>query len=645
MIAMLRHIFCLLIVCLLLTTPVYAQTAINATLYPPDTSAFPTISAFLDLHNAQGGFIYGIKSSDIQIFEDDRQVEIKAFKEIRPGVQIVVALNPGHSFMIRNSKGYSRYDIIAATLTSWANSRTGSNLDDLSLIVPDSPGRTHLSNPLDLAQATASYIVNEATASPNLDLVSDAIDLANDPTPRPGMERAILLFTSALESDQSLGIQDLVTRASQNHIRIFIWLVGSPESFTEKNTALLSSLAVQTNGAFITYSTDEMAINLEDYLEPLRSIYTIEYDSPVRESGVHQMFTQVQTGDGLIKTPLQSYEIKLSAPRPVFIMPPPSISRQAPPTEGRLPGEQTSPKDYLPKEMPLKILVEFPDGRPRPLVRSTLYIDRVIAVENQAPPFDQFNWDISKYTQTGQHLMQVEIEDNLGMVGASIETPVDILLPPTRVSLISKLSPYLPLMAGVTAAVAGMLLLFILVLNGKIHPSSHHWLKGIVKTRSGKPDHGVLTTSLDQADPGASHHLPDWSALFQKQSRLNPKVLATLNPAGGSEDHQDLAPITITQEIFIIGRDILQANLVLDDPTIEPIHARIVYVANQDFYITDQGTLAGTWVNYLPVSGEGTRLEHGDLIHFGRVTFHFSQPDHSGLKNIIIQEAFEYDPF
>ncbi len=644
MIGMSRHLLCLLVFCLILTTPVNAQTAIYATLYPPDTSAFPKVSAYLDFHDEQGGFIYDVQPSDIQVFEDDRQVEIIQFKEIRPGIQIVIALNPGRSFLIRNSKGLSRYDIIADTLTQWANSRTGSTLDDLSLIVPDSPGRTHLTNPLDLAQATSAYIVNEKTASPNLDLVSNAIDLANDATPRPGMERAILLFTSVLEGDQSLGIQDLVTRASQNHIRIFIWLVGSPELFTEKNTALLSSLATQTNGAFITYSADDMAIQLEDYLEPLRSIYSIEYNSPIRDAGTHQIFTQIQYGGEQIKTPLQSFEIKLSAPQPAFILPPPSVSRQAPPAEKRFPGEEMSLKDYLPQVLPLKILVEFPDERPRPLVRSTLYIDGVVAVENRIAPFDQFDWDISHYPQTGQHLMRAEVEDSLGMVGSSIETPVDIILPTIKISFISKISPHLPLMAGLMAAVAGMLLLFILVLNGKIHPSSHDWLKGITKIRAGKTDTGVLPPGKGKINPD-SHHHPDWTTLFQKQAPLNPKVLAYLNPIGNNDTPQNLAPIPITQETFIIGSDILQSNLALNSSTVEPVHARITCRSENEFYLSDQGTLAGTWVNYVPVSGEGTRLEHGDLIHFGSVTYHFSQPDYCGHKNIIIQEAFDYDPF
>ena len=44
---------------------------------------------------------------------------------------------------------------------------------------------------------------------------------------------------------------------------------------------------------------------------------------------------------------------------------------------------------------PLEIIVEFPDGHPRPLVRTTLYVDGQIAAENTAEPFNAFTWDLT----------------------------------------------------------------------------------------------------------------------------------------------------------------------------------------------------------------------------------------------------------
>lgn len=644
MYGMLRHIFWLLALSLIFTTPVNAQTANDARLFSPNTGTFPKIGIYLDAHDTHGGFMHGIHLDDVQVFEDDRQIKISEFKEIRPGVQIVIALNPGRSFLVRNSKGLSRYDIIASSITSWAMSRTGSTLDDMSLIVPDSPGRTHLVDPLDLAQATSAYIVNDKTISPNLDLVSDAIDLANDPPPRAGMERVILLFTSPLENNQSQGIQDLVTRAAQNQIRIFIWLVGAPDSFNEKNIAGLESLATQTGGAFIPYTADEMISNLEDYLDPLRSVYYLEYQSLIRKTGTHQLLAQFQYNGEQITTPLLNFEIEISPPKPAFVFPPTAISRTEPTEKNPNHRNEIQAKEYLPKEVSLQILVEFPDSRPRSLVRSTLYIDQVVAAENLKAPFDQFIWDISKYTETGQHVMRVEVEDSLGLIGSSIETPVDVLLPTPHFSLAAKLSPHLPWIASLVAAGSGLLLAFILLVNGKIHPNSHGWLKDFRKTNRNRNKEMIKPPAADSFGIGGRKKA-NWTEFFQKSPPLAPQALAYLIPVENGETTQNLAPIPITQGVYIVGRDSLLPSLTKGNPTIEPEHARITRRKDQNFYINDMGTRAGTWVNYTPITGEGVLIEHGDLIHFGSIAVQFSQPDHNNHKKIVVKEAFDYDPF
>ncbi|MEN6300623.1 MAG: hypothetical protein ABFD51_12065, partial [Anaerolineaceae bacterium] len=58
---MLRHLFWLLALSLFFTVPVNSQTANNAILYLPDTSAFPAVGLYLDVHNAKGNFIHGIR--------------------------------------------------------------------------------------------------------------------------------------------------------------------------------------------------------------------------------------------------------------------------------------------------------------------------------------------------------------------------------------------------------------------------------------------------------------------------------------------------------------------------------------------------------------------------------------------------------
>ncbi len=83
-----------------------------------------------------------------------------------------------------------------------------------------------------------------------------------------------------------------------------------------------------------------------------------------------------------------------------------------------------------------------------------------------------------------------------------------------------------------------------------------------------------------------------------------------------------MVPITTTETT--LGSDPNLATLVLDDPTVEGLHSRLIQGENGSFRLTDEGSIAGTWINYSPVSREGAALEHGDLVHIGRVGFRFS---------------------
>jgi pSer/pThr/pTyr-binding forkhead associated (FHA) protein len=101
-----------------------------------------------------------------------------------------------------------------------------------------------------------------------------------------------------------------------------------------------------------------------------------------------------------------------------------------------------------------------------------------------------------------------------------------------------------------------------------------------------------------------------------------PNAHASLARLAESEQAAIPVPIPITDDEVTFGKDPEKATLVFDDPSVEPVHARLRLV-NGNYRISDEGTTAGTWVNYTPVSKEGATLQHGDLIHIGRVGFRF----------------------
>jgi pSer/pThr/pTyr-binding forkhead associated (FHA) protein len=82
--------------------------------------------------------------------------------------------------------------------------------------------------------------------------------------------------------------------------------------------------------------------------------------------------------------------------------------------------------------------------------------------------------------------------------------------------------------------------------------------------------------------------------------------------------------LAIKTDEVILGSDAREATFVVDDPSVERVHTRLIHQSDGSFRVTDQNSTAGTWVNYAPISPEGTHLEHGDLLHVGKVGFRFT---------------------
>jgi hypothetical protein len=95
----------------------------------------------------------------------------------------------------------------------------------------------------------------------------------------------------------------------------------------------------------------------------------------------------------------------------------------------------------------------------------------------------------------------------------------------------------------------------------------------------------------------------------------------TLGPEG-----EEGSAIPLSGAEFILGSDPSLTSDPLDDPSVAGIHARLTRQAAGDYLIRDQGSVAGTWVNFEIIPDEGHLLKHGDIIHVGRIAFRFCLP-------------------
>ncbi len=614
--------FILVLVILSAPLAASAQTTAFASIQAPDSSGFPTIEFFLDAHNAQGDFIRGLGASDVSVMENGVQLPVEEISELKPGVQFVVSINPGPSFAVRNSKAISRFDTIRGTLATWAKSRVGSNIDDLSLVINNGPEVSHVSDSRTWLERLEAAEIDARKAVPNLDGLFRAVTIVNDPTPRQGMERVILFITPPIESNMIEPLDNLIMQAKLQDVAVHILLVSSAGGFQTAGVKRLMDLAAQTGGSFFAYSGDEIIPDPELLLHEYRSIYQVSYHSAIVSGGEHQVAVNVETPDGTLASNAQNIKIDLQPPIPAFIAPPIEILRQSASEDDK---EQPAAKSakltaYEPAQQVIQVVFDFPDGRKRSIVATSLSVDGVKIVENTSPPFDSFAWDLSGFETNGTHLLQVQVVDEFGISGTSVDIPVNIRIKGMALNRWAVLLDNTPILIGLGVIVSGSILLLVLLLGGRLRPKALR----VSQTRRQKVD--VVTQPVPGSEDflGESHH-SSWADRLQKQHRsAQPKALALLYRIGDTGGVVDSAPFAMISQELLIGTEANWAGLVLHDSSVEKRHARLVRETDGCFHLHDEGSISGTWINYTPVSKNGAGVEHGDIIHIGKVGFRFN---------------------
>lgn len=578
-----------------------------AAIVSPDFSKFPAMTTLLDAFDQQGEFLSGVAPSEIVILENDKDFSPDLLQEMQLPLSLVVAVNSSPILGTRDSFGLSRYDKIADVISNWAAARPADSQDDISLAWNGGVVVSHLP-PAEWRLRFDSFDPTLSNSQSSLGGLSFALDAAQDTQTVPGEKKAILFVSGHLDSSSIDGMKDLTARAKQAGVRVYVWMADSEAFLSHPGTLPLQDLADSTGGRYLTFTGLETLPDPEEWLSPLRHIYQLSYTSQIREAGQQSLSIQVNAKGLALTTPTVNFELNVQPPNPALLSPPIQILRQ----------NADNPFDienFLPTSQEISALVEFPDGYPRKLMRTTLYVDGEKVAENNTEPFDKFDWDLMAYVASGEHRLEVEAEDQLGLVRKSSPVPVQvtILQPPGGVfGLLVRNSTTLTISLVV---LAGAVLLGILFFGGRLRISS---IAERRRSHAQKND-PVTQPVLGAVEPSGLPRAAPFPWLRRKTA--SPVAyFVKLTPEGQPSSGD---PIGLSGHEMTFGTDPTQATYILDHPSVSPLHARLRINEKGGFQLLDQNSVAGTWVNFESISKEGCTLKHGDMVHFGQLTYRF----------------------
>jgi hypothetical protein len=588
-----------------------AQEGSQVRLAPINTEDFPRITSHLDVRTPEGEFIFGLERQSVRIIEDGNQVPVLELEPLRTGVQFVLAISPGPPFEIRDVQGVSRYEYLSEALAGWANSRAGSTVDDLSIVVADGPELTHLPDIENWLSTLKSYSPTGSETGPDFDVLARALDVAADATTNPGMGRAVLFVTPLPSQDVSLGLQSLAARANQQGVKIFIWLVASSELFFSPEAQQMMLLAEQTGGKLFAYSGQEVIPSPEEFLEGIRNAYSLAYNSQITTSGPHQASAEVNVGGQRIASQIQDFDLEVMPPSITFVSPPMEIERVS--TE-----DENEPEILVPNSQDLEVLVEFPDGHVRPLSKTTLYINGEEYKTNISEPFNRFTWDLNEINSSAEYILEVEVEDGLGLTSKSLASSVLVTVGNPSANPLRIISQNRALIAGIMVAVSGVVLFLVLILGGRLRPG--FWREYRRRNKVSDPVTQPVQFVQEQPVPRRATWI---NRLRWPSGRITSTQFAQFVRLSDTNQEDTYPPIVITSQVASFGSDPDQADQLVKDGSVAELHARLTHESQGVFRLTDEGSIAGTWVNYAPIPSEGIILEQGDLVHIGRVGFRF----------------------
>ncbi len=500
--------------------------------------------------------------------------------------------------------------------------------DRVTVLVPDGEeGRALAENvalPAELIEAVQGYDAGRLPQSPVIAMLEQALERVAAQKAE-GRFQAIVLYSDGSSLNEAR-FGPLLQRARELQTPIFVLLLGLATP-NENAAQAASALTAPTRGFFAPMPLASDSSEVFQVIADNGVQGQLRYRSNVRRSGAYSVTV---TLDNLRADATLSVELA-----------PPLVQLQAPDTIRRAGALPDTPLEALqPEVQPLSVELSWPDGLPRALAGAAL---RANGEQQDAPffgaaPLLQFEWRVAAL-EAGSYELVVVVTDTLGMTARSEAQTTAIVLsrPEAEVTplptptlgpreALRRLLPAMPqsqTLRPYLAPAAGALGVLLLA------------LAAARRVQGRRREQEEALAELDEAPDDAleASAPPGERAYLQRLVQVGESAVAATAGAEAAEAAAGAERLWLAGGNVTIGAAAEEVQLVIDEPTISGLHARIRWRAG-DYWLYDEGSEQGTYLNYARLGLAPRRLKEGDDVQLGRVRFRFGIAREPGQKPV-----------
>jgi hypothetical protein len=550
-----------------------------------DTREFPKLTLSFTI---PGGLKENssLSASQVSILENDKQIAVDSLESAYVGVHFGLVINPERTLVLSYPSGYSNYDRMLAAMRELGSDLTPVTGDVYSLFINPDIHYDQLENYTEWKNALEGYKENQRQMNSSLQSFIDAVRLlTSNPAAK---ETALVYMTPYIDPAEMPALTALIQQAGEAGIPVHIWMTAAAIVIGSAYQTDLQTVCQTWGGSLTILSGSQIPPNPRDYLKGKGYRYTASWQSEVRSGSTQQISLRLTPpGEAVLTSAVSNVALEVLPTSLNFI---------------NLPEQLTvtirSEELIEPAELAIQAVIQFPDGFPREVLSTSLYANGTLVQQRAEAPFGDFILDLSPFRDQTKLSLQMTLKDALGFETRSNMKYVELKWSdPTAdqpKSLVS--NPWLWL--GLGLAALGLLAVIF------------------VPTRLKKK-----TVKPTASEPAAA------AAKLEPESYVPVKTFGSLIKLDRDNTPCAEKPLLLIKEVTLVGKDPQLANLVLSDEALEPLHAEIHAFPDGRTRLTDFHSIAGTYVNFKAVDTKGVEIHHGDILHFGRLSYRFNSPN------------------